>query len=129
VDIATCSYQAYRIEMGTAVRISLGGPRRPEPSGREHWIYLRELAPRPWYFKAEPDVFTRRYTEQLDRLAGYIEAKLSDLAGQYGQVCLLCFEQRIRGPQDCHRRLWAQWWTERTGQEIPEHDLAAPATR
>jgi hypothetical protein len=122
LEISTCSYAAFVPSMGTAIRISLGGPRIPEPSGREHWIYLRELAPRGWYFKAEPDAFAAAYLKQLDELAGYIEVKLGDLAGQFDRVCLLCWERRVTGPQDCHRRLWAQWWTERTGEEVPELD-------
>src|SRR6185369_16964927 len=69
LEIATCSYAAFQPTMGTAIRISLGGPHRPEPSGREHWLYVAELAPRGWYFNAEPDVFARCYLEQLDRLS------------------------------------------------------------
>lgn len=123
MEIATCSYAAFQPTMGTAIRISLGGPHRPEPSGREHWLYVAELAPRGWYFNAEPDVFARRYLEQLDRLSDDIEAKLGLLADEFGAVALCCFERRVRGPEDCHRRLWAQWWTEHvTGEEVPEHD-------
>jgi hypothetical protein len=82
---------------------------------------VAELAPKGWYFNSEPDNFARRYREQLDRLADEIATKLGWLA-EDGPVVLLCYERRVRGPQDCHRRIWADWWSERTGEVIPELD-------
>jgi hypothetical protein len=121
-QLFTCSYAAFKPEMRTPVRITLGGPRRPEPTGRDHWLYVAELAPKGWYFKAPADVFARRCTEQLDRLADDIDAKLAWLTEEFGgPIVLLCWEKRVRGPEDCRRR-WAAWWTERTGIEVPELD-------
>jgi hypothetical protein len=117
----TCSYSAFRPDMGTPVRITLGGPRQPEPTGRAHWLYVAELAPRGWYFRSAE--FDRHYTAQLDRYAAGIEEKLTRLGEATGSpLVLLCFERRIRGPADCHRRSFAQWWQERTGQQVPELD-------
>jgi hypothetical protein len=121
--VSTCSYAAWRADYGQPIRITLGSPRRPEPTGREQWLYVAELAPSGWYFNAEPGVFAARYREQLDRLAGDIEAKLSWLAEDIGPICLCCYERRVRGPEDCHRRIWAAWWTERhPGEVVPELD-------
>ena len=104
-ELFTCSYSAFRTEYGTPVRITLGGPRQPEPTGRERWLYVAELAPKGSYFHAEPDVFAARYTEQLERLADDIEDKLCQLGDHFGgPIVLLCFERRVGGPQDCHRR-------------------------
>ena len=38
----------------------------------------------------------------------------SDAAG----VVLLCFEKLAEKP--CHRRLFAGWWEDKTGQPVPE---------
>jgi hypothetical protein len=122
-EISTCSYSAFRPQFGTPVRITLGGPRRPEPTGREHWLYLAELAPKGRYFKAPPDVFAREYLAQIERLAQDIEDKLDFLTTANGPVVLLCWERRIRSiPGDCHRRLFASFWEARTGQPVPELD-------
>jgi hypothetical protein len=104
-EIATCSYSAFRPQFGTPVRITLGGPRRPEPTGREHWLFVAELAPKGRYFKAPPDVFAREYLAQIERLAENIEAKLGYLTTAFGPVTLLCYERAVREePGDCHRR-------------------------
>lgn len=118
--ISTSSYAAFRAGRdGTPVRVTLGRPRMPEPAGRRVWIYLAEAAPRGWYFNLGPAGFDRHYLRQLDRLGDCIEVKLGWLPGP---VCLLCYERRVRGPADCHRRLFADWWTARTGAEVPELD-------
>lgn len=120
MQIATCSYADWRAGMGTPVRITLGTPRW-KPPGRGHWLYVAELAPRPWYFRKSREEFERHYRAQLDRLAGDIEAKLGWLADAYGPLTLCCYERDITDPaQWCHRRQWASWWQERTGNEVPE---------
>jgi hypothetical protein len=122
VIISTCSFAAYQPGMGAGVRITLGVPRQLPP-GRWRWPYLAELAPRSHYFRAGPEKFAARYVAQLDRLADDIETKLGWLAERYdGPLVLCCFERRVSGPNDCHRRRWADWWTERTGQPVPELD-------
>ena len=36
-------------------------------------------------------------------------------------VVLLCYEDIRKGPDDwCHRRTFADWWQQRTGEVIPE---------
>ncbi len=122
VNLATSSYAAWQPEDGTPVRITLGLPRWPRPPGRERWIYVSEVAPRPWYFRAAPEKFDRMYLSQLDRLAADIETKLAWLAERFdGPLVLCCFERKVR-PGDCHRLLFSRWWTERTGQPVPELD-------
>ena len=129
-QLATCSWAAYEPDMGTAVRISLGAPRGRKPPGRRQWIYVAELAPRRSYFHAADAEFDRQYLAQLDRFADLIAQKLSWLKDQEDEpLVLLCFERKIRGPQDCHRRLFADWWSELTGQEVPELDARGAARR
>jgi hypothetical protein len=122
VIISTGSYAGWRPEHGTPVRITLGIPRWPRPPGRERWIYLAELAPRPWYFRAAPEKFDRMFRAQMDRLAADIVEKLTWITGKYGPCSLLCYERRVRGPQDCHRRAAARWLEDRLGIEVPELD-------
>ncbi|HEY5989335.1 MAG TPA: hypothetical protein VIV12_23580, partial [Streptosporangiaceae bacterium] len=73
------------------------------------------------YFRAEPAVFEKRYRAQLDCHAADIEMKIGWLGDRFGPLCLCCFERRA-GPGECHRLLFGRWWTERTGQPVPEMD-------
>jgi hypothetical protein len=130
-QIKTCSYTGYRRDFGTAIRITLGIPRfihLPDPrySAYSRWPYIEELAPRREYFSAPEAEFDARYLDQLSRSAADIFRKLSWFAAEgmaeHGSIVLLCFEKRINGPHDCHRRLAANWLSERLGIEIPEMD-------
>ena len=124
--IRTSSYAGWRPEHGQPVRITLGGPRRPEPTGRARWLYVAELAPRGWYFNTAPEKFGRMYAAQLERLGDDIERKLGWLAGSFGPLVLCCFERRVSGPSDCHRRAAAEWLEKRLGIDIPELDPRNP---
>jgi hypothetical protein len=131
-NIVTCSWSAYRREMGACVRISLGVPRvkLPDPryTERAHYLYVAELAPRRAYWNAPPDEFDRCYLEQLGQLADSIDAKLSAIPPEHGALALLCWERRITGPE-CHRRLAAAWLEQRYGIEVPELDPASGGSR
>jgi hypothetical protein len=128
MTITTTSYADWRWGDPVPVRISLGKPRWTPP-GRERWVYLAELAPRPWYWRRSRETFTACYLSQLNRLADDIETKLGWLAGHFGAVTLCCWERDPSDPSTwCHRRLWADWWTGRTGQQVPElRSKTAPA--
>lgn len=119
MELATCSYAGWRAGMGTPVRVTLGQPRW-RPPGRQSWLFVAELAPRPWYFNAAPEMFQAQYLAQLDRLCHDVEMKLGWLADAYGPLTLCCFERDISDPLACHRRMFAAWWQERTGQPVPE---------
>ena len=132
--LKTCSYAAYRRDMGTAVRITLSPPRYitlPDPrySRYKVWPYIAELAPQARYFKAPEAVFDREYLAQLDRLAADIYRKLTWIEPEHGALVLCCYEKRISGPHDCHRRLAANWLSDRLGVEIPEMDAAPGGCR
>ena len=118
-SLATCSYYEFRPSMGQPVRISLGIPRFKiswELPSRCLW----ELTPRGRYFHAEPAEFARQYLAQLDR---YGTARLHEIftaLATGNPLILLCFETNVRSGADCHRRLFAEWWLEQTGEAIPE---------
>ena len=124
-ELATCSYTGYQPEMGTAVKISSAAPRyikmpAERYGNREHWIYLRELAPSASYRDASDAVFLRAYTAHLEHLADQIEFKLRLIPVEHGRLVLLCFEKDVSNPLACHRRVFAEWWEKRTGHEVPE---------
>ncbi len=104
--------------MGT----SRGTPRFKRPY-RYH--LLRLLAPSREAFETEDDQeFERVYLGQLEKLG------VDRIANQLGRIshehdgkplALLCFENVLKG-EACHRRAFADWWKEQTGQDVPELD-------
>jgi hypothetical protein len=132
--LVTCSYAAFRREMGSIVRITLGVPRGVRlPDARygefTRWPSISELAPQRAYFHAEPDEFDRRYLEQVTAAADTIDVKLRTIEPGAARLVLACFERRVTGPADCHRRLASRWLAERYDVEIPELDPAPGGSR
>jgi hypothetical protein len=68
------------------------------------------------------DAFELAYQERLDyfgaRAIGDVLASFV-AAYQAPGVVLLCFENVLAG-QACHRRTFAEWWEDKTGQPVPE---------
>ena len=50
-----------------------------------------------------------------------LRAKFEVISDRHGgrRLVILCFEDVLAG-HFCHRRVWAGWWHERTGQSVPE---------
>ena len=70
----------------------------------------------------EGEVFELAYRERLDHfgapaIAGVLAAFVA--AYQAPGLVLLCFENVLAG-EACHRRTFAEWWEEQTGQLVPE---------
>ncbi|MCA1728585.1 MAG: DUF488 domain-containing protein [Actinobacteria bacterium] len=68
----------------------------------------------------DPDAYARVYRDYLDSLGpeemtGQLEKKSAG-DGETPLV-LLCF---CSPGEFCHRRVWADWYRENTGQEVPE---------
>lgn len=63
--------------------------------------------------------YTRRYRIQLERNWEQIASEMKRLAAraQGRPIVLLCWCGKGRF---CHRRLFAEWWKEQTGEEIKE---------
>lgn len=119
--LATCSWFEYTPDMGMAIRASLGTPRWKNPPIPD--AYVTELTPRGSYFNAEHDEFTRMFLAQLDRFGvDHLTDKFTKLAefGSGAPLVFLCFEKQAVNGDVCHRRLFAEWWLERTGVEVPE---------
>jgi hypothetical protein len=94
----TCSYRAWRPELGQPVRTSLGKPKWLLPEAAS-WPVLWEATPRSDYFDASAAEFDRRYIGQLERYgARRIARRLGEIAHQTGAGVLLlcCFRGRAR---------------------------------
>lgn len=128
MQLFTSRYQAAKEIIGCAcgaVSTSVGSPRfklqypiighMPELAPSRDMIHMA----RPVY---EPLYLARLEKAGVDRIHKAL-MKIAETA-KVDRLALLCFED-IRKPGEwCHRRIFAQWWMERTGEEIPELDLA-----
>lgn len=129
--LATCSYWEYQRGWGTATRITRTAPRgqalpNPRWTDQPRWPAVQVLAPGQDYFKKglPPEVFRDRYLDDLNALGGKrIAAALRQVPVEDGRLVLLCYESVhavTAQPWVCHRRIFAEWWSELTGREIPE---------
>jgi hypothetical protein len=117
--LLTGHYHGHRREHGVAVATSIGQPKWPLPYPLEHG--LRDLMPFGLFGRDLPaDEFKAGYRARLDRvgvdrLRAQFEAVAADHPGE--PLVLLCWE---KPGEPCHRRVFADWWYERTGQDVPE---------
>ena len=107
----------------TPVGISRGVPRWRLPY---RYKKLPMLAPSREAFRIEdPKEFERVYRTELEEIgAERITQALRVISQEHGGkplVCL-CWE---RSGEFCHRRVWADWWLEQTGQRVPELEANA----
>jgi len=117
--IYTCSYRAWRPELGQPVRTSLGKPKWLLPEAAS-WPLLWEATPRGWYLRAHPEAYEDAYLDQLERYGPKrIARRMADITRQTGAATLVlcCFEA---DPERCHRALFAAWWLLATGERITE---------
>ena len=114
----TCSYRAYRQDMGQAVACSLGLPRwHPEA---EQWPRCWLIAPSAALFHGPAEGFADGYEERLERFgARKIARVLEQIARthQAERLVLLCHEADW---DRCHRQQFAAWWTTTTGELVTE---------
>lgn len=67
--------------------------------------------------------FAARYRERLEAVGvAPIERILRGFAEAFDApgCVLLCYENLEKPGEWCHRRVFAEWWQERTGAEVPE---------
>ncbi|MFJ5307432.1 hypothetical protein [Streptomyces sp. NPDC088350] len=103
------------------VRITLGAPRFKLPYTLTHSV--RELAPKKAYFGKPLPEFTAAYRADLDRLGpARIAERLREIVNVEleHRLVLLCFEDLSDSAQWCHRRVFAAWWQDATGDEVRE---------
>jgi len=102
------------------VGISRGVPRWRTPYS---YRLLRLLAPSRKTFALEDlEEYEASYLAGLDEIAPErIATEFHRISQEHGgrPLALLCFENVLKG-EKCHRRTFAAWLEERTGQEVPE---------
>jgi hypothetical protein len=126
MDLATCTYQEFTPGMGAPIRTTAGHPRFPlgyELAGHARLITpTRELLAQ----NLPKDAYEFSYRRILNGHGiDRIYAELAGLAARNGgaRLVLLCFDRYDRlKPADawCHRAMFARYWLEQTGEEIPE---------
>lgn len=107
------------------VRITLGHPRfklRYTLAGT-----VMALAPKGLKDVESDEEFDRLYRERLDSFGvEKLRRAFSDIAaphsgeGSTPLLALLCYEDLTKPGESCHRRNFAAWWEERTGQKVEE---------
>jgi len=131
--LATCTYQEFRADMaGAPVRSTVGYPRFSLTYTLAG--HARLIAPQRPMLNLPKDAFMLSYRRLLDR-AGVdaIRQELINIVGAGNRAVLLCFDRLDRPTKDggenwCHRTMFAAWWQEKTGEEVPELG-ATPSAR
>jgi hypothetical protein len=126
VRIATCTYQEFTPDMGTPVRTTVGHPRFALNYRLARHAQLITPTRDLLGIKAR-DAYEFSYRRLLNsRGIDAIYEELRAIAGSHdleAPLVLLCFDRydRLTPPDDwCHRMFFAAWFTEQTGQEVPE---------
>lgn len=117
-QIFTCSYRAYRSDMGQAVVTSLGLPRwRPEA---RQWPRCWLLTPTAELLAEDNEAFTAGYLARLERFGAQKISRTLERIAQENQaeaLVLLCHESDAAR---CHRSIAAEWIIRTTGEAIDE---------
>lgn len=126
--IYTSRYSNPELKTGkyTVVGISRGTPRFAlgyELAGKQY-----ELAPDRSMWDKPGHIFRKMYFAKMDRLGAKAINNILERYERLGKdVVLVCYEDiRVEG-EECHRRDFADWWKETTGELIEElHDPSTP---
>ena len=124
-DLATASYGSFKAAMGQAVRITRTPPRWKLPYVLAGSVM--HLAPtwHEWHLRDDHVAFVVSYRDRMDRLGVDQIADLIQAVCPVGTAVLCCYEKLTGIPPDeqqfvCHRRVFAAWWSENSGDEVPE---------
>src|SRR4030095_15982206 len=84
-----------------------------------------ELYPSYRMFKLDEGLFNVEYRAKITRTRDEILRKVEELEEAYAprDLYFLCFEDLRNGTTFCHRRVFAAWYQELTGVEIPDIEL------
>ncbi|WP_053641418.1 MULTISPECIES: hypothetical protein [unclassified Streptomyces] len=121
LTLFTNRFPDFQTAQGVPVRITRGHPRYKLSYLLQHQVPV--LAPAAAYFTEPEPVFTAAYRADLDKLGAPRIAELlnavATAAGDH-RLVLLCFEDLSKPGLWCHRRVFADWWQERTGDVVRE---------
>ncbi|MBA0053456.1 hypothetical protein E0L36_22030 [Streptomyces sp. AJS327] len=123
IKLATCTYQEFTPAMGTPVRTTVGHPRFP--LAYQLGGIARSVTPTRTLLKIEAeDAYEWAYRRLLaERGVDAIREELTAIAGANDlevPVVLLCFDKLSKPGNWCHRTMFGRWWTEETGEPVPE---------
>ncbi len=115
-----------------AVGISVGKPKFA--LGYELREQCYTLAPRYNMLKLGIEPYKEAYYKKLNETGSdnvvRLVRKLEEEAKEEGKaLVLLCFEDIRKEGQWCHRRLFAEWWFDKVGEEIRELDDPSSAAQ
>lgn len=102
------------------VRTTLGGPRFK--LGYDLEENIPQIAPTFEMFKMGDAAFRVAYRKKIASYGvEFYQKVFDDIRNRHEQrpIALLCFEDVFKG-EHCHRRDFADWWLEMTGEIIPE---------
>jgi hypothetical protein len=123
LQLFTNRFQRFSPEQGAPVRTTVGAPRFALPYDLAG--FARLLAPSYGMLKMAEGPYRHIYLERLEQAGvDLISEQLAEIADDAGddRLVLLCFCDLSVPPPNawCHRRMFAAWWQEQTGQEVPE---------
>ncbi|MFF3665428.1 hypothetical protein [Microtetraspora malaysiensis] len=128
MKIATCTYQEFVPAMGHPVRTTVGHPRFPlayQLAG-----HARLITPLGTMLGRPLDAYTLLYRRHLAASGvDAIRAELAEIAARHEAgrpLVLLCFDKLDKPGNWCHRSQFAAWWTEHTGEPVPELGAQPP---
>ena len=102
----------------TCIAISVGKPKWK--TGYNLDGEIKDLAPYGLLKITDNEIFIKKYKEKLDSCG--VERIKSNMRLFQGDkpIVLLCHEDIRNGDSWCHRTVFAEWWKEKTGEDIPE---------
>lgn len=122
-QLFTASYARFAPSSGVPIQASNGAPKFPIRYELRH--KAKPVYPR-WKLIADglnQEQFREAYWRDLDRVGVQKFAELFEsiakAEGDY-RLVLLCFEDVSKPGQWCHRRMFANWWEQKTGDTVRE---------
>ena len=123
MQIYTSRWNAGNLIIGSgcnAVSISLGVPKFP--LAFPTMASIPELMPHgSWLQIPEPE-YRVKYLAKLEKVGvPWLMVRLQEVSEKNpeGKIALLCWENLAKGDW-CHRRMFAEWWEEKTGMVVEE---------
>lgn len=117
----TAQYQRFQAEWGVPVRTTLGRARFKLGYAPVEGFTL--ITPPGHAFRLPYDQFRKAYRAHLHRTTVARIWETTDRISQQFQgrpLVLLCFDDLTKAGAWCHRRLFAEWWLEQTGEVVEE---------
>ncbi|MEU9887977.1 hypothetical protein [Sphaerisporangium sp. NPDC051011] len=124
MNLATCTYQEFGPDMGTPVRTTVGAPSRLKLDYKlaGHAQLITPTRPMLGLSKAAYELAYLRLLSSsgAERILAELTAIHTAAGGTAAPLVLLCFDQLNKSGSWCHRTMFATWWLQTTGQEVPE---------